>query len=146
MALPYGLRSATFIFSSIANLPEWILHNYGLNLFLHYLDNFYTLGPPNSPVCQNNLDTCLWLYKDWSIPLHPNKLEGPSTCLMVLGIELYSLTLQVRLPRNKIEHIAALLESWSVKQHCMRKELESLMAPSITQAKSFLRGILLYSR
>ena len=52
MALPFGLRSAPFIFSSFADLLEWILkHNYGLNFLLHYLDDFYTLGPPNSPVC-----------------------------------------------------------------------------------------------
>lgn len=39
--LPFGLRSAPFIFSSVADLLEWILrHNYGLNFLLHYLDNF----------------------------------------------------------------------------------------------------------
>ena len=47
----------TLFFSSVADLLEWILrHNYGLNFLLHYLDDFYTLGPPNSPVCQYNLD------------------------------------------------------------------------------------------
>ena len=64
MALPFGLRSAPFTFSYVADLLEWILrHNYGLNFLLHYLDDFYTLGPPNSPVCQYNLDTCIRLFK-----------------------------------------------------------------------------------
>ena len=112
MALPFGLRSAPFIFSSVVDLLEWILrHNYSLNFPLHYLDDFYTLGPPNSPACQNNLDTCLWLFKDWLIPLHPDKLEGPSTCSTLLGIELDSRTLQACLPRDKFECIAAPLES-----------------------------------
>ena len=63
MALFFGLRSAPFIFSCFADLLEWILkHNYGLNFLLHYLDNFFTLGPLNSPVCQNNLDLCLQLF------------------------------------------------------------------------------------
>ena len=119
MALPFGLRSAPFIFSSVADLLEWILrHNYGLNFLLHYLDDFYTLGPPNSPACRYNLDTCIWLLKDWHIPLHPDKVEGCSTCLTVLGIELDSLTLQACLPCDKFERIVALLESWSVKRHC----------------------------
>ena len=149
MALPFGLRSAPFIFSSVADLLEWILrHNYGLNFLLHYLDDFYTLGPPNSPVCQNNLDTCLQLFKDWHIPLHPDKVERPSTCLTVLGIELDSLTLQARLPREKFERIAALLESWSVKRHCMRKELESLIGTLhhackvIPQGRTFIRRMI----
>ena len=76
---------------------------------MHQLDDFYTLGSPNSPVCQYNLDTCIQLFKDWHIPLHPDKVEGPSTCLTVLGIELDSLALQGPLPRGKIERIVAFL-------------------------------------
>ena len=52
LALPFSLRSAPCIFSSIADLLRWILkHNYGINVLLHSLDDFHTLGPPNSPVC-----------------------------------------------------------------------------------------------
>ena len=51
LALPFGLRSAPFIFYSIADLLEWILkHNYGMKFLLHYLDDFHTLGPLNSSV------------------------------------------------------------------------------------------------
>ena len=117
---------ASFIFASIADLLEWILkHNYRVKFLLHYLDDFHTLGPPNLPVCQNNLDFCIRLFGDRGIPLHPDNLEGPSTCtLIVLGIELDSLALQARLPRNKFERIIALLDTWSSKQYCMRKVLE----------------------
>lgn len=149
LALPFGLRSAPFIFSSIADLLEWILkQNYGVDFLLHYLDDFHTLGPPNSPVCQNNLDTCVRLFKDWGIPLHPDKLEGPSTCLTVLGIELDSLALQARLPQDKFERIVALLDTWSSKQHCTRKELESLIGnlqhacKVIPQGRTFLRRMI----
>ena len=148
-ALPFGRRSAPFIFSSMADLLEWILrHNYGLNFLSHYLDDFYTMGPPNSPACQNNLDTCLWLFRVWHIPLHPNKVEGPSTCLTVLGIELDSITLQACLPRDKFESIVALLESWSVKRHCSWKELESLIGTLhhackvIPQGRTFIRRMI----
>ena len=79
LSQPFGLLSAPFIFSSIADLLEWILkHNYGLNFLLHYLDDFPTMGPPNLPICQNNIDTCVCLFGEWGIPLHPEKLEGPS--------------------------------------------------------------------
>ena len=101
MALPFGLHSAPYIFSSVADLVEWVLKNqYDVSFLLHYLDDFHTLGPPNSQMCQRNLDTCIQQFQDWGIPLHPDKLEGPSTLLTVLGIELDSLLLQVCL-RNK---------------------------------------------
>ena len=62
MALPFGLRSAPYIFSSVADLAKWILTvNYEVNFLCHYLDDFHTLGPPNSPICQHNFDTSLCL-------------------------------------------------------------------------------------
>lgn len=152
LALSFGLRSAPYIFSYLADLLEWILkHNYGINFLLHYLDNFHTLGPPtdcNSPACQNNVNTYVELFSEWGIPLHPDKLEGPSTCLTVLGIELDSMTLQARLPQDKFDRIDALLESWSLKQHCTRKELESLIGnlqhacKVIPQGRTFLRRMI----
>ena len=101
--------------------------DFGINFLLHYLENFDTFGPPNSPVCQNNVNTFVQMFSEWGIPLLPDKLEGSSTCLTVLGIELDSMTLQARLPQGKFAHITALLESWLLKQHCTRKELESLI-------------------
>ena len=112
MALPFGLRSAPYIFSSVAGLVKWFLKKqYDVNFLLHYLDDFHTLSPPNSQTCQQNLDTCIQQFQDWGIPLHPDKLEGPSTLLTVLGIELDSLLLQARLPQDKIDRIHTLLVS-----------------------------------
>ena len=119
-----GLRSAPFICSSVADLLQWILrHSCGLNFLLHYLGGFWTLGP----VHQTNLDTCIQLFGDWRVPLHSDNMEGPSTCLTVVSIELDSLTLRARLPRSRFGRTVALVESWSVKCHCSRKELESLI-------------------
>ena len=58
LALPFGLRSAPYIFSAVADLLEWILRrNYHVAFLKHYLDEFHTLGPPDSPQCEQNLAT-----------------------------------------------------------------------------------------
>ena len=59
------------------------------------LDDFYTLGPPGSSVSQHTLDRSVdfFLYA-WHY-LQPEKQEGLSTCLTILGIELDSLSLEV---------------------------------------------------
>ena len=117
MALPFGLRSAPYIFTAIADLVQWMLnHNHGVDFLRHYLDDFLTLGPPASPVCYNNLQVCIQLCSKTGLPLHPDKLERPSSCLSILGIELDSTTLQARLPPEKREMIIALLGSWSTKR------------------------------
>lgn len=149
LTLPFGLRSAPFIFTAIADLVEWILvHNYGVEFLRHYLDDFLTLGPPASPVCQNNLSTCVQLCERLGLPLHPGKLEGPATCLTILGIELDSVKLQARLPANKRERIIALLDDWSVRRCCRRQELESLIGhlhhacKVAPQGRTFLRRMI----
>ena len=46
LALPFGLRSAPYIFNSIADLVEWILiNNHQIPDLLHYLDDFLTAAP-----------------------------------------------------------------------------------------------------
>ena len=60
MVLPFGLRSAPFIFNSIADMVEWILVNsYQILHLLHYLDDFITAGPPWSLQCALNLATAM---------------------------------------------------------------------------------------
>ena len=89
MALPFGLRSAPYIFTAIADTVQWMAtHNHGIDFLQHHLDDFLTLGPPASSVCYNNLQTCIQLCTKLGLPLHPDKPEGPSTCLSIFGIEL----------------------------------------------------------
>ena len=43
----------------------------------HYLDNFLTIGPPQSSACQRNLDTLKHLCYRLSVPLALEKSERP---------------------------------------------------------------------
>ena len=93
LALPFGLRSAPFIFNSIADLVEWILmHSHHIPALLHYLDDFITASPPDSPQCVHHLAVALAVCKRLGLPLHPGKCVGPATVLVVLGIELDSVS------------------------------------------------------
>ena len=52
LALPFGLRSAPYIFNSIADMVEWIIINrYNVADLMHYLDDFLTAGPACSNQC-----------------------------------------------------------------------------------------------
>ena len=84
MALPFGLRSAPYIFTAIADVVQWMLtSHHGVDFLRHYLDDFPTLGSPASSVCYNNLQACIRLCSKLGLTLHPDKLEGPSTCLSI---------------------------------------------------------------
>ena len=49
--LPFGLRSATKLFNILAELLAWIAQYNGVTFSIHYLDDFLTMGPPHSPIC-----------------------------------------------------------------------------------------------
>ena len=101
--------------SQLLQTVQWMAtHNHGVDFLQHYLDDFLTLGPPASPVFYNNLQTCIQLYTKLGLPLHPDKLEEPCTCLSTLGIELDSSTLQAWLPPQKRERIIALLGTYGL--------------------------------
>ena len=82
------------------------------------------------------------------IPLHPDKQEGPSTCLTILGIEVDSLNVQACLPQDKFDRITALFKGWSQKRWCKRKEPESLIGHLqlacmvVLQGRSFMRRMI----
>ena len=128
LVLPFGLRSATFLFDSVASAVEWILtHNYKVSPLFHYLDDFLTMGAAHTPVCQQHVDRASAVFADLGLPLNEDKCEGPTTVLVFLGIELDSVAQTAKLPADKVQHIVQLLHSWSSKKFCTQRELQSLI-------------------
>ena len=92
--LPFGLRSTPYLFNQIAEAIEWILRtNYNIQYLIHYLDDFFTAGPAQSRCCQHIMDTMLGVCDQVGAPVKPEKVEGPSTTLGFLGIELDSIAM-----------------------------------------------------
>ena len=81
------------------------------------------------------------LCEEWGIPFHPEKFEGSSTCILVLGVELDSLALQALRPPEKFDRIAALLETCSAKKHYISKSFIGNLQHAckvITKGRTFL--------
>ena len=60
--LPFGLRSAPLIFSSVADMLQWMMQRRGATFVDHYIDDFVTVGRPGSDECSRNVqimhETC----------------------------------------------------------------------------------------
>jgi len=110
--LPFGLRSAPKQFNVLADLLPWILKQQQVIPFMHYLDDFLTMGPCYSSVCANKLqiikDTCSRL----GTPLALEKLEGPSQCLAFYGITLDTKLVQASLPDDKLSRLCNKVTAW----------------------------------
>ena len=128
LVLDFGLRSAPFLFDTVASAVHWTLvTNYGIQPLLHYLDDFLTVGPPNSPVYHEHEWTAFLVFSNLGLLLHPTKCEGPASTVVFLGIELDSIRQTTRLLPEKFHRTANLLQSWTLRRTCHRPELESLI-------------------
>ena len=149
LALPFGLRSAPGIFNTLADLFEWILQNYyDAADILHYLDDYFTFGPAGSPTCSNSVNSIQQASRDLGLPLALDKWEGPTTCLIFLGIELNSVSMTARLPTDTLTELQSIISYWTQKKFCTRKLLESIVGkPShacsvVAYGRTFLQRLI----
>ena len=114
----------------------------------HYLDDFITVGPPDSAYYSLNLHTAMSVCKKLGLSLHPGECVGPSTQLIVLGIELDLVELCARIPGEKLAALQDLISSWRSRRWCSRQELESLIghlqhaAKVVWPGRTFLRRMI----
>ena len=141
--LPVGLRSAPLLFNGYADALEWIIRASGVHHILHYLDDFLVLGPPHSGVCLAALDAMISICQSLGVPLAADKIAGPATSLVFLGIELDSVRMEARLPYDKLTRLCQELQQWAARKCCRRKELSICWVFSILLAQcSLLAGTL----
>jgi len=128
LRLPFGLRSSPFLFNCLTDAFEWILkHNYAISALMYYLDDYLTVGPPSSPLCASQVDFMVKTADHLGIPLAPNKLEGPTSRLVFLGILIDSNLMECSLPPDKLSELMTELHTWSSQKKCVKRELLSLI-------------------
>ena len=108
LVLPFGVRSAPFIFNQVADAFEWICREeVGISDLIHLLDDFLTAGPPASDICSRRLEIILAACTYLGIPVAEEKTEASTTSLTFLGIEPVRQTEFCRLGRRGRSHIHA---------------------------------------
>ena len=78
--LPFGLRSAPFLFNLLSDALEWIIKNkYGIKHVIHILDDFF-LVEPSELQCPTSFSTLLLIRTFMSVraPVVASKTLGPS--------------------------------------------------------------------
>ena len=104
----------------------------------HYLDDFITMGPPNSEACSANLHQILALCEDLGAM---DKLDGPTQCLTFLGIEIDTQAGILRLSADKLSRLKAQLTGRSVRKSCRCSSLRhSLVRYSVPAGWSGQEG------
>jgi len=115
--LPFGLRSAPYLFNQLLIAIHWILQqSYGVQYLLHYLDDFFTADPANSPQCSENLLFTLC-----------RNINAPTTSLIFLGIHLNSETMEASISDERKRALLDELSWMRSRDKCTKRELLSLI-------------------
>ena len=147
-ALPFGLRSAPKLFTSVADSLAWALQCEGVVNTVHYLDDFLFWGPPGSPVCEVALGRATVLCNRLGLPTAPHKTVGPVTSLTFLGIEIDSVAMELRLPADKLARLRRTLSQWEKRRHATKHDLQVLIghlnhaAAVVRPGRSFIRQLI----
>ena len=142
LVLPFGLRSSGVRWELYAAaLHHFFVHHLGIELVIHYVDDYLFVVPGLLPLAQRAMDGAVDLCDHLEIPLSLKKREGPTTCLIFLGIELDTIAMEARLGPERLADMKQLLFLWSQdRKDCTLQELQSLTGKLQFAAKVVRRG------
>ena len=101
------------------------MYNKGIQKGLHYSDDFILLAE-SLQLAERQKDILLSMFQKLNIPMEESKLEGPSTCLTFLGIEVDTVALQLHLPSDKLANLKDIMCDSIQRRTMSKKDLQKL--------------------
>lgn len=126
IVMQFGLASATAIFEYFSSSAEYFGKVLLLIRFLeHYVDDFLLIAK-TFEICLAQRDAFLGLLRKLGLPYSLEKLEGPVTSIIFLGIKLDSVGMTLSLDAERVGELKQLLAEWMTKFTASRQELQKL--------------------
>ncbi len=126
IVVQFGLASATAIFEYFSSSAEFFAKVLLLIRFLeHYVDDFLLTAKTHG-ACLSQRDQFLALLRRIGLPYSVEKLEGPVTDIIFLGIKLDSVAMTVSLDAERVRELKQLLAEWMKRTTASRKDLQTL--------------------
>ena len=146
--LTQGGSSSCKIFEEFSSALEWILKNkFHVKHLCHVLDDFLFLGVTYEE-CAKYLAAWKKLCQMLGVPLAEDKTIGPDQTMVFLGVELSSLLMIARLPKEKLERYNTALSEMVKARTTKLKNMQSLIGclqfaiNVILPGKSFVRRLI----
>ena len=125
--LPMGAASSCKTFEVFSTAIQWIAqHRLDIEYVLHLLDDFLLIAPSYDS-CEAQLHRFPAFCAFIGLPLAPEKTLRPSTTLSFAGIELDTVKLEARLPRDKLQKCAEFISEFLRRKKVTLREMQSLV-------------------
>ena len=144
--LPMGCAISCNIFEQFSTFLHWLVEKKsGMKTLDHYLDDFFFAGQKHSNYCKNLMNCFLDICHELGIPIAQDKLVGPVTNLIFLGLELDTLEMCIKIPAKKLESLITDLQYFLNQNRITLKNLQSLVgslnffSKAVRSARAFNR-------
>ena len=153
IVLTFGLRSAPYIFNLFAEGLHWIIRRHIPGELCHYLDDFLPIFHPNTPLPIANAAVawCQSLGKRLGLNFQDEKTVLPCTQLEYLGLEIDTMSMEARLPPEKLEYLREILASALLASTMTLRKLQGLVgflqfaSQVIPHSRAFIRRLIDFS-
>ena len=98
-----------------------------MHRIMHHLDDFLLFGAPGLSQCGEALQLAMDGCTRLGVPIAESKMEGPKEGNTFLGIELDTAKGELRLPKEKLQHLQRKIRQWTSRRSCTKKNLLSLI-------------------
>ncbi len=151
-ALPIGASCSPALFETFSTFLEWVVRKEAMSdRIIYYVDDILCCGEADesNPLSCKRLVECLEkVCAKLDVPLAPEKLVGPTTKLIFLGLEIDSVKQLVTVPLEKLGPIRNKIINALAAEKLTRKELQSLVGSlsficrAVTPGRPFLRRLI----
>jgi len=123
----FGCSISPKLFETFSTFLEHVIKARLPNkMLLHYLDDFLG-GDISKEACSNNMRIFSETMLELGVPLANEKTEGPSHVLVFLGLELDSLEMVVRIPKEKMQEVVEKINAVICAEKVSLKTMQSLI-------------------
>ena len=148
IVMQFGITSATAIFEWYSSAAQYIVERTcAIPYMVHYVDDFMILLH-DLAVAKAKLTHVLAVFAELGIPVSLNKLEGPTTIMVFLGIVFDTEAMTIRLDDERLTAIHTELSQWQQRTTASREELQSLIgvlsfaSKVVAPGRTFLRRMI----
>lgn len=126
-SLPFGCAISCHCFEKFATFLEFaVKRRMDSGKLLHYLDDFLG-GDTSHTACERLMQVFRNFMAELNVPLAEEKTEGPTEVLCFLGLELDSIQMVVRIPKEKQDELLHKIEFVLSKEKVTLKQMQSLI-------------------
>ena len=108
--LPFGLHSSPALFNKYADALQYAMKTNEVQDLLHYLDDYFTVGTPQSPVCANNIATMIAMCEELGFAINADKTTKPAATTNSFGVDIDLVAMEAKIDSTHLSETISLLK------------------------------------